>query len=139
MLAHLIYISTRTPQCTDAEIEKILAASQKNNPQSTITGVLLYSKTTFVQYIEGEYNLISNLYDKLKLDPRHKNTLLISSAPIKNRSFPSWHMGAKQIDMNNIDFKTAPTEDERVLLSDILAGKKQDSERAIGVIKKFFK
>jgi hypothetical protein len=139
MLSHLIYISTRTPSCTDAEIEKILLSCQKNNPALSITGVLLYSTTTFVQYIEGDYKNLSALYDKLKLDPRHKGTMLISSAPIKERSFPSWHMGSKKLATDDIDFKTKVNEDERVVLDEVLAGKKQDSQKAISVIKKFFK
>jgi hypothetical protein len=139
MLSHLIYISSRTPQCTDQEIEKILSSCQKNNPTLEITGVLLYSPTTFVQYIEGDYKKLSALYDKLKLDPRHKNTMMISSAPIKERSFPSWHMGSKKLDLQNIEFKTPVTEQEQAILKEVLAGKKQDSQKAINLIQKFFK
>lgn len=139
MLSHLIYISNRTPQCTEAEIEKILVACQKNNSPLGITGVLLYSPTTFVQYIEGEYKKLSELYDKIKLDPRHKNTMMISSAPIKERSFPAWHMGSKKLDVQSVDFKTQITEKERTILNEVLEGKKQDSQRAIELIKKFFK
>jgi hypothetical protein len=139
MLSHLIYISTRTPQCTDPEIEKILLSCQKNNPKLEVTGVLLYSPTTFVQYIEGDYKKLSELYDKIKLDARHKNAMMISSAPIKERSFPGWHMGSKKLDLQNVDFKTPVSEQERVALKEVLAGKKQDSQRAIELIQKFFK
>jgi hypothetical protein len=139
MLSHLIYISSRTPQCTDEEIKKILASCQKNNSPLGITGVLLYSPTTFVQYIEGDYKKLSELYDKIKLDPRHKNTMMISSAPIKERSFPGWHMGAKTLDLQSVDFKTEISEGDRALMNEVLAGKKQDSQRSIEVIKKFFK
>jgi|SRR5688572_26067611 hypothetical protein len=138
MLSHLIYISSRTPQCSDAEIEKIMTSSVKNNPQSSITGVLLYSDKSFVQYIEGEYKNLSALYDKIKSDNRHKNTVMISSAPIKTRSFPSWHMAAKKLDMNNIEFKTKIDVQERAILDEVLAGKKQDSEKAISLIRKLF-
>ncbi|HEY0653335.1 MAG TPA: BLUF domain-containing protein [Chryseosolibacter sp.] len=139
MLSHLIYISSRTPQCTEAEIEKILVACQKNNPALGVTGVLLYSPTTFVQYIEGDYKNLSALYDKIKLDNRHKSTMMISSAPIKERSFPSWHMGTKKLDLQSVDFRTQITEKERTILNEVLEGKKQDSQRAIELIKKFFK
>jgi hypothetical protein len=127
-----------TPQCTDSEIEKIMAASVKNNPTLAITGVLLYSEKSFVQYIEGELRDLNQLYDKIKLDPRHKNTVMISNAPIKERSFPTWHMAAKKLNMQDVEFKTKITADDRAILDEVLAGKKQDSSRAIVLIRKFF-
>jgi hypothetical protein len=39
MLSDLIYISSRAPQCTDAEIEKILASSVKNNLQLSVAKI----------------------------------------------------------------------------------------------------
>ncbi|MBY0426400.1 MAG: BLUF domain-containing protein, partial [Cytophagales bacterium] len=109
MLSQLVYVSVRNPNCTDAEIEKILASCNKNNPLIDITGVLLYSTTNFIQMIEGEYKLIMGLYDKIKLDNRHGNIRLISVGPIKEKAFPSWHMGTKKLTDNTIDFKTAIT------------------------------
>jgi hypothetical protein len=138
MLAHLIYMSSRTPQCTDAEIEKIMASSVKNNPKLDITGVLLYSPKSFVQYIEGELGALNKLYDKIKSDGRHKNTVMISNAPIKERSFPAWHMGAKKLDVNSIEFKTKVNAHEQAILDDVLTGKKQESEKAIALIRKLF-
>lgn len=43
MLSHLIYISNREKECTDQEIDKILASCQENNRHDDITGVLLLS------------------------------------------------------------------------------------------------
>jgi hypothetical protein len=61
MLSHLIYVSNRAQNCTQSEIEKILESCKKNNVQYDITGVLLYSDTKFVQYIEGQYKEIMGL------------------------------------------------------------------------------
>lgn len=138
MLSHLVYVSVRQPSCTDQEIEKILASCKKNNAGLDITGVLLYSDTQFVQYLEGEYKEISALYDRIKSDPRHKNAVLITSAPIQKRLFPSWQMGSKKLG-SSVDFKTDITASDKELFKDILAGKVQEGSRTFQLIEKFFK
>lgn len=92
MLSQLVYVSNRKPSCTPAEIEKILQACKKNNPPLNITGVLLYSDTKFIQLVEGESKVIMDLYDKIKLDSRHSNPMMIAYGPIATKAFPSWHI-----------------------------------------------
>ena len=139
MLAQIVYVSARKPQCTEDEIRKILASCQKNNSKIDITGVLLYSETQFIQYLEGEYKQIMELYDRIKLDSRHKNTVLISSGPIKDRSFPGWHMGAKKFNSENVSFQTEITPDEKAVFNSILSGKNAAADKSTMLIKKFFK
>jgi len=139
MLSHLVYVSTRTPKCTETEIQKILASCNKNNSGLDVTGVLLYSRTNFLQYIEGEYNTIFDLYDKIKTDDRHKNSALISSSPISERSFPSWQMGSKTFDLETVEYLTEISPADKVVFREILAGKSQSGNKAQTLIKKFFK
>jgi Sensors of blue-light using FAD len=106
MLAHLAYVSKRTRACTDQEIEKILAKAIVNNPSLGITGVLLYTKEKFFQYVEGNYQTLTTLYDKIKGDPRHQQVGLLSLGPIKAKSFPQWHMGHKQLLSNQLEMLT---------------------------------
>ena len=139
MLSHLVYVSTRTPKCTDAEILKILASCKKNNSDIGITGVLLYSQTNFVQYIEGEYKTLFALYDKIKTDNRHKNAVLISGAPISERSFPSWQMGSKTFDLGSVEYQTDISQEDKKVFAEILTGKSQEGNKALALMKQFFK
>lgn len=139
MLSQLVYVSVRKPSCTEEEIQKILAACQRNNSDKYITGVLLYSGTHFVQYLEGDYRKIVSLYDNIKEDDRHKNVVMITSSPIKERSFPSWQMGAKKFDDNSIEFQTEMDPSEKETFSSILAGSEQQGNKAVSIMKKFFK
>jgi len=139
MLSHLVYVSVRKKECTDEEIENILAACKRNNPKLDITGVLLYSKTHFLQYLEGDYKEISGLYEKIKPDTRHKNVVLITTGQIKERSFPSWEMGSKEINEDKVEFQTDLSKEEAKTFQDIIAGKDQEGNRSIQLIKKFFK
>ena len=137
MLSHLVYISQRKPNCTEEEIDNILKACQANNSKIDTTGVLLYTDKQFVQYLEGEYKTILDLYDNIKKDDRHKNAILITSGPIKERLFPSLQMESKQLDFSSIDFKTSISGDDEKEFSRILAG--EETTRAMGIIKKLFK
>lgn len=139
MLSHLVYISVRQPQCTEEEITKILQSCQKNNAQLDVTGVLLFSKTQFVQYLEGEYKTIIGLYDKIKVDSRHKNAVLISSSQITERVFPSWQMGEKRFDEKTIDVISGVSASEKAIFTSILDGKTQEGTKALDLIKKLFK
>lgn len=138
MLTQLVYVSNRKPNCTDEEIEKILAACKKNNPPLNITGVLLYSDKKFIQMVEGDSKIVTELYDKIKLDPRHSNTMMISYGPIKEKSFPSWHMGARQIKGSEVDFRTEISTDDKRVFNNILSGQEENGTKVLSLLKKFF-
>lgn len=137
MLSNLVYISFRKPNCTEAEITLILEACNRNNKKLDVTGVLLYSDKQFVQYLEGEYKEIFGLYDKIKLDNRHKNIALVTSEKIDERSFPSWQMAHKKVDFESIEFRTAMSDQEQSEFRKILSGK--NTTQALNLLKRFFK
>lgn len=138
MLSQLVYVSNRKKNCTEEEIEKILASCKKNNPPLDITGILLYSDTKFIQLVEGEYKVINDLYTKIKTDPRHDQCRLISIGTIKQKAFPSWHMGARKVADNEVDFKTSISAEDKVKFKDLLSGKEEDGQKVLGLLKKFF-
>ena len=138
MLSHLVYVSNRSANCTSEEIENILGSCKKNNPDLDITGVLLYSETKFIQYVEGDYKKIMGLFDKIKFDKRHENVVLVSVSPIKEKLFPSWHMGNKMVTQNDVEFRTDVNSDDKRLFLNILNGKEQKGEKVQMLIKKLF-
>lgn len=138
MLSQLVYVSNRKSNCTQEEIDKILASCKKNNPSLEITGVLLYSDTKFIQLVEGDAKVIMSLYDKIKLDPRHSNPMMISYGTIQEKSFPSWHMGTKKIAGNEIDFKTNITNEDKTIFNNMLKGTEESGQKVLNLLKKFF-
>jgi hypothetical protein len=138
MLSQLIYVSNRKPTCTQEEIDNILASCKKNNPPLNITGVLLYSDTKFIQLVEGESKVIMSLYDKIKLDTRHSNSIMISYGMIPEKSFPSWHMGSKKLSGSDVDFKTDISAEDKTIFDQILSGKEESGQRVLNILKKFF-
>jgi hypothetical protein len=138
MLSQLVYVSNRKANCSQEEIEKILESCKKNNPPLNITGVLLYSDIKFIQLVEGESKVIMALYDKIKLDVRHTTPMMISYSPIKEKSFPSWHMGTREISSSQVDFKTDINTDDKTIFNNILNGKEENGQRVLNLLKKFF-
>jgi hypothetical protein len=138
MLSQLVYVSSRKSSCTDQEIEKILAACQRNNPHAEATGVLLYSKDKFIQYLEGDAKQLLALYDKIKQDPRHEKVRMISYGPIKEKAFPSWHMATKQLSTAQLDFRTDITPQDKNIFNQLLKGEQQEGDKVLSLLKQFF-
>lgn len=138
MLSQLVYVSNRKPNCTQEEIDKILLSCKKNNPPMNITGVLLYSDKKFIQLVEGEAKVITELYDKIKEDNRHGNPMMISFGPIREKAFPSWHMATKNIGKDDLDFKTNISGEDKSTFQAILNGKEENGQRVLNLLKKFF-
>lgn len=139
MDSQLIYVSNRDKNCDDKEIAKILDSCKRNNPDFGITGVLLYNDNKFVQVVEGKLTTLLQLYDKIKLDKRHNNPILISCGPINKKSFPSWHMASRKIEDNyGTNFKTEISTEDKLTFEKLFAGKENDSEKILKIITKFF-
>lgn len=136
-LYHLVYTSVRRPNCDEREISKILDSCKRNNPSKDITGILLHSDDLFIQYLEGDKDIIK-LYDLIKDDDRHKRVVLLSYGPLQERVFPSWHMGYKNLPKERIDFLTEDNQNEKQIFQSIIKGEKQSGVSAVNLLVKFF-
>lgn len=136
-LFQLVYTSVRNPICSDKEIQNILSSCEKNNSTKNITGILLHSESRFIQYLEGDKEIIK-LYDLIKGDPRHKQPVLLSYGPLKARIFPAWHMGYKNLPKERIDFLTSGDSKDKMVFESIIKGDKQSGVSAINLLVKFF-
>ncbi|MCR9227545.1 MAG: BLUF domain-containing protein [Flavobacteriaceae bacterium] len=76
----------------------LLEQSGNNNKRDNITGCLIYYMGGFIQVLEGEKTKVLDLYEKIKLDKRHKNVHMFSEDDNVERSFPNWGMAYYPID-----------------------------------------
>lgn len=97
MLQQLIYMSTAAKDLTAQDLEQILGVSRRNNLEKKVTGLLVVKGATFLQVLEGESDVIKNLFQKLKNDRRHREISIISWEAIDKRDFPQWSMGFKNL------------------------------------------
>lgn len=90
----LIYKS-RANQLIDWEFVKtLIGKSESKNQQVGITGVLLATRTHFLQVIEGDFDEINQLFMHIARDPRHEEIQLVSFTCVESRLFGGWAMHA---------------------------------------------
>lgn len=73
-------------------IDAILAASDRNNAASDVTGALLHSPFFFLQYLEGPRERVSAQFLRIAQDPRHRRIAVISCGDVPERLFDAWSM-----------------------------------------------
>jgi hypothetical protein len=94
----LIYVSTSIKLLNDQELVDILKVSRENNESSEVTGLLLYKGGNFMQVLEGDDEVVTALYEKIRTDPRHKDVSVISREQIQARQFSAWEMAFQNLD-----------------------------------------
>ncbi len=91
MLKTISYVSTAHPTLTDSDINELLETVKERNNAYNITGILMYSSGNFFQVIEGQRDILLEVYEKIKLDQRHFNLIKIFDREIADTSFSEYH------------------------------------------------
>lgn len=118
MLFELIYHSQAAPHISEEDHTAILEVARTFNKENNITGCLLYHKGQFLQLLEGDFEILNNLYARIREDKRHKDVITLHMKEIEDRIFDDWSMAYKVIDDSTIiekytgvhEFKEIPTE-----------------------------
>jgi Sensors of blue-light using FAD len=97
----LIYRS-RSVEPLDWEIVRsITSASERNNEAKGLTGVLLASRTHFMQVIEGNFEDLNAVFQRICRDDRHTELCIVGYGVIDARLFGGWGMrGIGAFDFN---------------------------------------
>ncbi|HEY9239955.1 MAG TPA: BLUF domain-containing protein [Burkholderiaceae bacterium] len=101
MLVRLMYASRATDTVRPEILNAILKRSTHHNPTVGVTGVLCFSGEIFLQVLEGGRSPVSQLYNRIAADPRHRDVVLLSYDEIEERSFAGWAMG--QVNMSRLN------------------------------------
>jgi len=82
-------------------IRSIATQSELSNEKRGLTGVLLASKTHFLQVIEGRFEEINAVFRKICRDERHDELSIVSFSIIDSQLFGGWGMqGIGVFDLN---------------------------------------
>ncbi len=93
-VTQLIYTSTPTTVLSPADLEALALQSGRFNRTVDITGVLLYGSGRFLQLLEGQPDVVEDLYfNKIVHDPRHTDCKVLLSLHHVQRLLPDWGMG----------------------------------------------
>ena len=87
-----IYASTSElpVQRIGAEIDDIVSASAPRNATLDVTGVLIFARCRFAQYLEGPQDAIEELMASILRDPRHRDIMTLSYGAHDRRAFGNW-------------------------------------------------
>ncbi|MFT6872866.1 MAG: hypothetical protein ACJAVN_001878 [Roseivirga sp.] len=110
MLYELIYRSDAVPNISEKDIENILSTARDFNEANEITGCLLFNNNQFLQLLEGEFDIVMALYDRIKEDPRHQNHMTLQMRETDYRIYPSWTMAFQSMDKSQVKSKVGVTE-----------------------------
>lgn len=95
-LYRLIYVSRNKLNCTSdemqREIDSILEVSVRNNRLVGVTGALLFSADCFAQTLEGPLQAVHEVFERIQVDLRHSDTVVLQSGAIERRDFADWSM-----------------------------------------------
>lgn len=94
----LVYVSTAREGIGPEEIGAILDVSQSNNHERLITGFLVHNGRHFMQALEGAYDEVKEIYQRITGDDRHYGVVQIIGESISERAFPEWSMNYFRVD-----------------------------------------
>jgi len=94
---HLVYTSLATNPFSEAELVRLLEKSRTSNKEQAVSGMLLYLQGKFIQVLEGEGEQVLALYERIRLDTRHRKVTTVVEGESPNRIFQNWSMGFKHL------------------------------------------
>ncbi|RKG35865.1 BLUF domain-containing protein [Acinetobacter guerrae] len=109
MTVRLCYASQRNRLHPDLleDLQDILSIARDFNQLNQIYGVLYYADNAFFQCLEGEQEIVENLFERIKKDARHEDIIHLGTQVIDKIYFKKWSM--KYVQQNstvNHFFKT---------------------------------
>lgn len=96
-LTHIIYTSTPAAGFAPSDLKMILQVARSKNAQRAVTGMLLYTSSSFFQILEGDDATVTELFATIASDSRHKGVIKIIHEPIAQRVFGDWTMGFAEV------------------------------------------
>ena len=73
-----------------SEFEELETSSREWNARNDVTGFLVFNGIHFLQLIEGGEEVIDDLVDRVRKDPRHTGFEIRDRQKVERRSFPGW-------------------------------------------------
>ncbi|MGJ7566091.1 BLUF domain-containing protein [Variovorax sp. GB1R11] len=97
-LHELLYISVIASAAPLGVVGKIARHARQANAQVHITGLLVFDGERFCQYLEGPADDVRRLYERIEIDPRHREVRLLHRGKSNKRQFRRFSMGFLSVD-----------------------------------------
>jgi hypothetical protein len=91
VLSSLIYTS-KVSELGPSGLQGLLDQARRRNASECVTGLLVFNRHHFLQYLEGGREQVTNIFGRIAADPRHSSVCLLSVRDLDERSCPDWTM-----------------------------------------------
>jgi hypothetical protein len=89
----VLYRSTARAEFNAAlDLPGLTRRAQEHNAQHHITGMLLFTRGVFVQYVEGPRDAVLSLMTRISFDTRHSKCETLASHALARRHYGAWSM-----------------------------------------------
>jgi len=88
----LTYRSRSIGPMSELDLQRLLRSAQTRNRSEGLTGLLIYDKGHFFQWLEGPAEGVERVWESLKRDPRHTDIKVMGTEPTSARCFADWDM-----------------------------------------------
>lgn len=94
---HIIYLSQASRKFSARDLVTLLLEARGRNEPCQVTGALVYGADQFLQVMEGEEEVVADLYQRIARDTRHQNVLKLADKAIAQRLFADWSMAFDEV------------------------------------------
>lgn len=91
-LCRIVYVSRAVGTHAKTDRESILSVSRRNNGMDGVTGILWAEGDRYLQLLEGPPESVDNTFNRILLDPRHDEVVVIDWGEHADRLFGDWAM-----------------------------------------------
>ncbi len=91
-LSVIVYRSRAVTLLTDIDLFYLLAHARERNKVSDLSGVILYDRGHFFQWLEGTNRELGKVWTSIRRDPRHADIRVLADQEIPVRLFEGWTM-----------------------------------------------
>ncbi len=91
-MAKVVYRSRAVQSMSPPELHALTALAQARNGRESITGLMLYDRSRFYQWLEGPSDGVERVMSSIRNDPRHTDIEVLSKQPVERRIFAEWSM-----------------------------------------------
>ncbi len=88
----IVYQSHAATPMSDVDLFYLLAQARERNEIAGVTGLLLYDRGRFYQWIEGDEQFLRPIWNSIRIDDRHTSIVLLSDRQVDVRHFGEWDM-----------------------------------------------
>lgn len=92
-MQQIIYFSRATRPMSGEDLKGLLDKARTHNQAHKISGLLLYQAGFFLQVLEGDPEVVMDLFARIEKDERHTGVQMLFDQEVAERGFADWSMG----------------------------------------------